>query len=71
MTSRNTLSKSREAEHRPSATVIALSSSATRRFRRDPSDAEPMGQILLFTGVRYERMPEVEEVRPVRQRKRS
>jgi hypothetical protein len=71
MNSRSTLLKGRETEHRPSATVIALSRPETRRFRRDPSDAEPMGRILFFTGVRYERMPDVKAEPTVRQRKRS
>ncbi|WP_147044835.1 hypothetical protein [Methylobacterium gnaphalii] len=71
MNSRSTLHTGRPAELRPSATVIALSQPATRRFRRDPSDAEPMGRILFFTGVRYERMPDVQEEPTVRQRKRS
>lgn len=45
-------------EARPTATVVPLSRAGGRRFRREAEAAEPRGQILLFTGVRYERMPE-------------
>lgn len=74
MNPRNTLSKSRDstAEPKPSALVLAMPSTAGRRFRREaPADAAPLGQILLFTGVRYERMPDVQVEPAVPQRKRS
>ncbi|GAA0252835.1 hypothetical protein LNAOJCKE_2892 [Methylorubrum aminovorans] len=49
--------------------VVPFVPTTNRRFRREADDA-PRGQILLFTGVRYERMPEV-EVLPVPRRRRS
>jgi hypothetical protein len=74
MNLRTSLSTNRDAaaETRPTAMVIALSRAPARRFRRDvPTGSEPMGQILFFTGVRYERMPEAPVEPAVRQRKRS
>jgi hypothetical protein len=60
------------AEPRPSALIVALPQGAARRFRREAaSDAERHGQILLFTGVRYERMAEVLPEPAIPQRKRS
>lgn len=53
------------------AEVIPFARNAARRFRREAQDADgPLGQILLFTGVRYERMPEAAEP-PLAQRRRS
>jgi hypothetical protein len=49
--------------------VVPFVPVTTRRFRREADDA-PLGQILLFTGVRYERMPEAEAL-PVPRRRRS
>ena len=51
------------------ASVVPFVPVTTRRFRREADDA-PLGQILLFTGVRYERMPEAEAL-PVPRRRRS
>lgn len=51
---------------RPTATVVTLPA-AGRRFRRLDADA-PRGAILLFTGIRYERMP---DAAPLRLRRRS
>ncbi len=47
--------------------VVPFAPATTRRFRREADDA-PRGQILLFTGVRYERWsePEVEAALPQR-----
>ena len=57
---------------RPQAAVIPFSRTAPRRFRRDTPEADaPRGRILLFMGVRYERMPETQAEAPVPQRKRS
>ncbi|MFD1301849.1 hypothetical protein [Methylobacterium marchantiae] len=56
---------------RPSASVVAFRQPAARRFRRDAEDDGALrGEILLFTGVRYERMPEPAAPAP-RQRRRS
>lgn len=41
---------------RPTATVVTFPGTGARRFRR--FDEAPRGTILLFTGIRYERMPE-------------
>ncbi|GEO98021.1 hypothetical protein [Methylobacterium haplocladii] len=74
MNPRTTLSKSRDtaAEPRPSALVVAMPQTAGRRFRREaPSEAASHGQILLFTGVRYERMPDMQAEPAIPQRKRS
>ncbi len=49
--------------------VIPFSAATTRRFRREADDAS-RGQILLFTGVRYERMPEADAL-PAPRRRRS
>ncbi|ACK81817.1 hypothetical protein [Methylorubrum extorquens] len=49
--------------------VVPFAPATTRRFRREADDA-PRGQILLFMGVRYERMPEAEAL-PVPRRRRS
>lgn len=57
-------------ERRPLGNVVAFSAAGPRRFRREASAADgPLGQILLFTGVRYERMPDEADLAP--QRKRS
>ncbi len=56
-------------ERNTASTVIPFVMGAGRRFRRETDDA-PRGQILLFTGVRYERLPEV-EAPPVPKRRRS
>jgi hypothetical protein len=56
--------QTRDAERsseRPTAVVVALPT-AGRRFRR-PDDDAPRGAIVLFTGVRYERMPDAEAPR--------
>lgn len=51
------------------ATIVSLPVSAPRRFKRE--DDTPRGQILLFTGVRYERIDEVEDEAAAPQRKLS
>lgn len=53
----------------PTGSVVPFAPVMTRRFRRERDDA-PRGQILLFTGVRYERMPDAEAL-PVPRRRRS
>ncbi|GJE81387.1 MULTISPECIES: hypothetical protein [Methylorubrum] len=53
----------------PTGSVVPFAPATTRRFRREADDA-PRGQILLFTGVRYERMPDAEAL-PVPRRRRS
>lgn len=56
---------------RPTASVVPFRQSAVRRFRREDESADGMaGEILLFTGVRYERMPDPALPAP-RQRRRS
>lgn len=55
----------------PTASVVAFRQASGRRFRRDDeNDDAPRGEILLFTGVRYERMPEPPMPAP-RQRRHS
>ena len=51
-----------------SAAVIPFAAAATRRPRRE--DDAPRGQILLFPGVRYERLPDA-DAPAVPQRRRS
>lgn len=47
------------APERPTATVVTFPQGQARRFRRAAdADASPRGSILLFTGIRYERMAE-------------
>lgn len=59
------------ASERPTATVVTLPQSAARRFRRpSDEDAATRGAILLFTGIRYERMAEPDASAP-RLRRRS
>ena len=53
----------------PTGSVVPFAPAMARRFRREADDA-PRGQILLFTGVRYERMPDAETL-PVPRRRRS
>ncbi len=56
---------------RPSASVVELRRPLARRLRRGDDGTETArGQILLFTGVRYERMPEPAAALPL-QRRRS
>lgn len=43
---------------RPTATVVTFPGAAPRRFRRNGAAQDPRGAILLFTGIRYERMAE-------------
>lgn len=42
----------------PTAQVVPFVRTGARRSRREAIAPERRGQILLFTGVRYERMPE-------------
>ncbi|KQT59758.1 hypothetical protein ASG52_20470 [Methylobacterium sp. Leaf456] len=51
------------------ATVVPFPKAPARRLRREDDDA-PRGQILLFTGVRYERLPDA-DAPAVPQRRRS
>jgi hypothetical protein len=51
------------------AAVVPFPKAPTRRIRREDGDA-PRGQILLFTGVRYERLPDA-DAPAVPQRRRS
>ncbi|MCJ2081644.1 hypothetical protein [Methylobacterium sp. J-090] len=47
---------------RPTATVVTFPAEGRRRFRRtDDTVRDPRGAILLFTGIRYERMAEPEK----------
>lgn len=56
---------------RPTASVVAFRQIAVRRFRREDEGAGGRtGDILLFTGVRYERMTEPSMPAP-RQRRHS
>lgn len=69
MTASTNLLPARSAR-RPQGNVVAFSAASPRRFRREASASDgPLGQILLFTGVRYERMAEETDLAP--QRKRS
>lgn len=69
MTASTNLLPARSAR-RPQGNVVAFSATSPRRFRREASTSDgPLGQILLFTGVRYERMSE--ESGHVPQRKHS
>lgn len=56
-------------ERGATGSVVPFAPATTRRFRREAEEA-PRGQILLFMGVRYERMPEAEAL-PVPRRRRS
>jgi hypothetical protein len=47
-----------DVQARTSATLIPFPSSASRAARAPLRDDEPRGDILLFTGVRYERQVE-------------
>ncbi|KQQ14724.1 hypothetical protein ASF53_08870 [Methylobacterium sp. Leaf123] len=58
-----------DRESGATGSVVPFTPATTRRFRREADDA-PRGQILLFMGVRYERMPEAEAL-PVPRRRRS
>lgn len=44
---------------RKSGSIIAFPAASHRPARAAPSADEARGQILLFTGVRYERQPEI------------
>lgn len=74
MNPRTTFSTIRESatDPWPSAMVVAMPRPASRRARRKTAvDDAPRGQILLFTGVRYERMAEALPEPMLSQRKRS
>lgn len=47
-----------EVEHaaRPEAVVVAFPSRASRPARRSPATGETRGEVVLFLGVRYERL---------------
>lgn len=51
--------RDRAIDGRPSAMIIPMRPVEARRFRRYDDDGS-RGQILLYTGVRYERMAEPE-----------
>ena len=52
-------SSHRSGSDRLEAEVIPFPRPAPRRFRRETAECgDGLGRILLFTGVRYERMPE-------------
>ena len=68
----STTSLDRASDRRPPDTIIPFSRTAPRRFRRGDIDADgPRGQILLFTGVRYERLPDPVTAPAAPKRKRS
>ncbi|MGU3544842.1 hypothetical protein [Methylobacterium sp. A52T] len=46
----------RRAAHTPSATLIPFPGAEARRTCRIPRSGERRGEILLFLGVRYERL---------------
>jgi hypothetical protein len=57
---------------RPAGAVVAFPGPGPRRFRRgDVASDEARGEILLFTGVRYERMPDPVTVPGSLRRRRS
>ncbi|MEE7455690.1 hypothetical protein MPAR168_21165 [Methylorubrum populi] len=58
-----------QRDRQAAGSVVPFVGSGARRFRRDEDDA-PRGQVLLFTGVRYERLPDADAA-PVPQRRRS
>ncbi|HEX2555837.1 MAG TPA: hypothetical protein VHL98_19225 [Microvirga sp.] len=45
-----------DAENRPTGDIIALPDPSTRPRRAPLAEGEPRGEILLFTGVRYDRL---------------
>ncbi|WP_232629283.1 hypothetical protein [Methylobacterium sp. Leaf118] len=47
-------------ERNTAGSVVPFRTAPARRLRRDEAADAPRGQILLFTGVRYERLPEVD-----------
>lgn len=56
------------AAERPTATVVTFPQGRAPRFRRAAEDASPEGRILLFTGIRYERMEPAERAPRLRRR---
>ncbi len=47
-----------ELQVRPTGEVIPFPDAASRRLRALPSSNGPRGEILLFTGIRYDWQPE-------------
>lgn len=58
-----------QRDRQAAGSVIPFVAGGARRFRRD-EDETGRGQVLLFTGVRYERLPDADAA-PVPQRRRS
>jgi hypothetical protein len=54
--SRHTADLIRQPAPSASAALIPFPGPETRRTRRQPRSGEPRGEILLFLGVRYERL---------------
>ncbi|MEH3144752.1 MAG: hypothetical protein PGN34_05265 [Methylobacterium frigidaeris] len=48
--------------HRSGAELVPFPGPEARRPRRIPGEGEPRGTILLYTGVRYERLPDAAAV---------
>lgn len=46
----------RDAEYRPTGEIVTLPPPSERPRRAPLAEGEPRGEILLFTGVRYERV---------------
>ncbi len=49
-----------DIENRPAGVIIAFPDASARRIRAPLTEGERRGEILLFTGVRYERMEPVD-----------
>jgi hypothetical protein len=49
-----------DVQTRPAGVIIAFPDASARRLRAPVAEGEPRGEILLFTGVRYERMDPVD-----------
>ncbi len=45
-----------DIQNRPAGVIIAFPDASARRHRAPLAEGGPRGEILLFTGVRYERM---------------
>ena len=48
-----------DIQNRPAGVIIAFPDASARRLRAPLTEGEGRGEILLFTGVRYERMDSV------------
>jgi len=49
-----------DVQNRPAGVIIAFPDASARRLRAPLAEGGPRGEILLFTGVRYERMDSVD-----------